>query len=57
MVNVSLPAELEERIKIYEDPANDSGGFKRNDWIVILGSGVLFPAIAILIGQNFGWPS
>lgn len=57
MVDLSLPADLEERIKIYEDPINDPGGFKRNDWMVILGSGVLFPVIAILIGWNFGWPS
>jgi hypothetical protein len=57
MVDLNLPAELEERIKIYEDPANDPGGFSRTAWMVVLGSGVLFPAVAILIGWNFGWPS
>ena len=57
MVDLNLPTELEERIKIYEDPANDPGGFSSTAWVVVLGSGVLFPAIAILIGWNFGWPS
>lgn len=55
MADLTLPAELEERIKIYEDPNNDPGGFSRTDWMVIFGSGVLFPVIAILIGLNFGW--
>lgn len=51
----SLPNELEERIRIYEDPANDPGGFKSADWLVIIGTGVVLPIVCILIGWNVGW--
>jgi len=57
MPNTQLPAELEERIKYYEDPANDPGGFTKNDWTVVIGAGILLPLVAILIGWNVGWPS
>ena len=52
-----LPAELEERIRHYENPANDPGGFRSADWMVILASGVLLPIVALLIGWFWGWPS
>jgi hypothetical protein len=55
MPEVNLPAELEERIRYYENPANDPGGFKRKDWVVVLGTGVLLPIVALLIGWNVGW--
>ena len=35
MPEVNLPAELEERIRYYENPANDPGGFKRKYWVSI----------------------
>ena len=57
MSNSQLPPELEERIRYYENPANDPGGFTAKDWAVVLGSGVVLPLIAIYIGWNFGWPS
>jgi hypothetical protein len=57
MPNTQLPAELEERIKYYEDPANDPGGFTKNDWTVVIGAGILLPLVAICIGWNVGWPS
>ena len=55
MNEVSLPADLEERIKYYEDPVNDPGGFNGKDWGVVIGAGVLLPLVAIIIGWNVGW--
>lgn len=55
MPEVKLPAELEERIRYYENPENDPGGFTRKDWVVVLGTGVVLPIVALLIGWNVGW--
>ncbi len=57
MPELNLPAELEERIRYYEDPSNDPGGFTSKDWAVVIGSGIVLPLVCILIGWNFGWPS
>lgn len=57
MPELNLPAELEERIRYYEDPNNDPGGFAAKDWAVVIGSGIVLPLVCILIGWNFGWPS
>jgi len=50
-----LPDEIERRVALYEDPANDPGGFKPTDWAVILGAGVVLPIVCIFIGWNVGW--
>lgn len=52
-----LPADLEARIRAYEDPANDPGPFSRADWRVVLLAGVLLPAVCIVLGWFVGWPS
>ena len=57
MADQALPEELEERIRIYEDPANDPGGFNGADWAVIVAAGVVLPIACILIGWNVGWPA
>lgn len=57
MPELNLPAELEERIRYYEDPNNDPGDFTSKDWAVVIGSGIVLPLVCILIGWNFGWPS
>lgn len=57
MTEGALPEELEERIRIYEDPSNDPGGFKRADWAVLVGTGVVLPLACIIIGWNAGWPA
>ncbi len=57
MAEQVLPEELERRIRIYEDPANDPGGFKGADWAVIIGTGIVLPTACILIGWNVGWPA
>jgi hypothetical protein len=55
MSEVNFPAELEERIRYYENPANDPGGFNGKDWAVVIGTGVILPVIALIIGWNVGW--
>lgn len=57
MGDSALPAELEERVRFYEDPANDPGGFTRSDWTLLVGTGVVLPAICLLLGWVVGWPA
>jgi hypothetical protein len=55
MSEVNFPAELEERIRYYENPANDPGEFNGKDWAVVIGTGVILPFVALIIGWNIGW--
>ena len=43
--------ELERRLEILDDPANQGEGFGPNDWAWLIALGVVFPA-ALLI---WGW--
>jgi hypothetical protein len=47
----ALPAELERRIAILEDPANQGAEFDASSWMWLLVLGLLMP-IAILV---WGW--
>ncbi|MDB6086797.1 MAG: hypothetical protein JWN43_4678 [Gammaproteobacteria bacterium] len=47
----ALPAELERRIAILEDPANQGAEFDASSWMWLVVLGLLIP-IAILI---WGW--
>lgn len=57
MADSALPADLEERIRFYEDPANDPGGFTSNDWTLLVGAGVALPVVCIILAWVVGWPS
>jgi hypothetical protein len=53
----ALPTDLEERIRFYEDPANDPGGFTPSDWRLLVGAGVLLPIVCIILAWTVGWPA
>ncbi|HEX6515621.1 MAG TPA: hypothetical protein VF049_08600 [Nocardioidaceae bacterium] len=50
-----LPAELEERIRYYERPENDPGPLSRWDWTVLALTGLLLPAVCLVLGWFVGW--
>lgn len=49
----SIPPELERRISELEDPANQGGGFTGIDWLLLLLTGVIGPALLLI----WGWAS
>jgi hypothetical protein len=51
------PAELEERIRFYEDPANDPGGLSRDDWTVLILTGIALPVVCLVLAWLVGWQS
>jgi hypothetical protein len=52
-----LPRELEERIRFYEQPENDPGSLSRADWTVLALTGILLPAVCLVVGWFLGWPA
>ncbi len=46
------PPELEARIRVLEDPANQGGEFDRQSWIWLLLLGVVLPAIVFVWGHS-----
>lgn len=52
-----LPAELEERISFYEDPANDPGGLDGSDWTVLILAGIVLPLVCLVLAGFVGWSS
>lgn len=53
----TLPAQLEERIRYYEQPGNDPGPLSHGDWIILVLTGIVLPAVALLLGWLMGWPA
>ena len=53
----SMPVELDNRISHYEHPDNDPGPLTAADWRVLLATGVLLPAVCLILGWIVGWPS
>jgi hypothetical protein len=53
----TVPAQLEERIRYYEQPGNDPGSFSRADWMVLVLTGVVLPVVCLTTGWFVGWPS
>jgi len=47
-----LPAELERRISELENPANQGSGFSGMDWMLLLLTGIVAPAILLWWGWN-----
>lgn len=45
-----LPAELETRITEIEQERGQGAGFTRGDWLFLLASGVVFPALLLIWG-------
>ena len=52
-----IPAELEERIRFYENPANDPGKLQRPEWTVLILTGIVLPVVCLIIGWLVGWPA
>ena len=51
MAQEHLPLELERRIRLLEDPANQGEDYDGAAWVALIGLGILLPIIAILIGR------
>ena len=51
----TLPAQLEERIRYYEQPGNDPGALSPGDWMVLALTGVVLPAVCLVLGWLLGW--
>lgn len=51
MAQEKLPAELERRIRILEDPANQGQDYDGMAWAALIGLGIVLPIIALLIGR------
>lgn len=45
-----LPAELEARITELEQESGQGAGFDRGDWLFLIASGVIFPALLLIWG-------
>lgn len=52
-----MPLELEQRISHYERAENDPGPLTSGDWRVMVLTGILLPALCLLLGWFVGWPS
>jgi hypothetical protein len=46
----ALPAELERRIAILEDPANQGAEFDTSSWMWLLVLGLLLPIVVLVWG-------
>lgn len=53
----TMPAQLEERIRYYEQPGNDPGPLSHGDWTILVLTGIVLPAVALLLGWLMGWPA
>ncbi len=52
MSSTVLPAELEARIRVLEDPAQQGADFDRTTWFWLVVLGIVVPAIAVLWGVS-----
>jgi hypothetical protein len=57
MADSAMPAELEARVRFYEEPGNDPGGFTQSDWTLLIGAGVVLPIVCIILAWTVGWPA
>jgi len=46
---------LEDRIRHYETPEQDPGGFLPLDWFLLILTGILFPVACLILGWLVGW--
>ena len=53
----TFPAELEERISHYERPGNDPGALTSAEWTILILTGVVLPAVCLILGWLVGWQS
>ncbi len=51
MADHKLHPELERRLKLLADPANQGQDFDSRAWAVLIGLGVALPILALLIGR------
>ena len=51
MIEDKLPPELERRIRLLEDPANQGQDYDGMAWAALIGLGVILPILALLIGR------
>ncbi len=50
MANDAIPAELERRIKLLENPANQGEDFDGASWFWLITLGLVRPIVALIIG-------
>ena len=50
MANEGIPAELERRIQLLENPANQGEDFDGFSWFWLIALGVVLPVAALIIG-------
>jgi len=51
MQNTGLPAELERRIKLLENPENQGRDYDAAAWIVLIALGVVLPIVSLWLGR------
>lgn len=51
MIREKLPAELERRIQLLEDPSNQGQDYDAAAWAALIGLGIILPIIALLLGR------
>jgi hypothetical protein len=51
MSEQKFPPELERRIRLLEDPANQGQDYDGMAWAALIGFGIVLPIIALLIGR------
>jgi hypothetical protein len=56
-VDNSIPAELEERIRHYEEPGNDPGALGSAEWMILVLTGIVLPIACLVLGWFIGWQS
>jgi hypothetical protein len=56
-MNDNFPAQLEERIRHYEQPGNDPGPLSQADWTILVLTGIALPALCLVFGWFVGWPA
>lgn len=50
MANDGIPAELERRIRLLENPANQGADFDGASWFWLILLGLALPIVALIIG-------
>ena len=53
-MDLSIPAELEERISHYERPGNDPGRLTSAEWRILILTGVVLPVVCLVLGWFIG---
>jgi hypothetical protein len=50
MATESIPAELERRIRLLEDPSKQGEDFDGTSWFWLIALGIVLPVIGLVIG-------